>query len=296
MPASAVSPNLDPPSILRLMGAAPSRNELLNPAAMAGNLWTNRALIHQFIRREFLARNRGSALGFLWTILHPLLMLAVYTFVFAIVWNARWGGENESKGLFAVSVFCGLIVWEVFSGGVGPAAGLVVSNTNLVKKVIFPIEILPLAGIGTAVVVSGISLVILLGAAFFINGTVSTTLWAFPAVLVPLVALTCGVSWLVASLGVFLRDLKQLVSGILLPVFFFTSPIFYPAERVPESFRWIISYNPMAHIIEGARRTLLFSKQPDWLSLGVVTLFSLIVMQLGYAFFMKSKRSFADVL
>ena len=290
MPAVAPAPSL------RLMGAAPSARDLLSPVSLAGGLWSHRALISQFTRREFLARNRGSSLGFLWTILHPLLMLAVYTFVFAIVWNARWGGAGESQGLFAVSVFCGLIVWEIFSSGVGAAPALIVNNTNLVKKVIFPIEILPLATIGAALIVSAISLTILLIANIFVSGGVSTTLWALPIVVIPLLALTCGISWLVASLGVFLRDLRQLVAGILLPVLFFTTPIFYPAERVPESFRWLIDYNPMAHIIESARRAALFSRQPDWTSLAIVTLVSLVAMQLGYAFFMKSKRSFADVL
>jgi len=197
------------------MGAPPSRRELLDPAVLARNLWSNRALIGQFVRREFLARNRGSALGFVWTILHPLLMLAVYTFVFAIIWNARWGGAQESQGLFAVSVFCGLIVWKAFPAGVGGAPSVVVSNANLVKKVIFPIEILPLTAIGSSVIVSCVSLAILLAANGFVSGGVSTTLWALPVVLVPLLALTSGVSWLVASLGVFLRDLRQLVAGRL---------------------------------------------------------------------------------
>ena len=284
---------------LRLMGAPLCLGALISPAAMVRNLVSHRALIVQFVRREFLARNRGSILGFFWTILHPLLMLAVYTFVFSVVWNARWvgnGSEQESRSLFAIGVFCGLIVWEVFSSGVGAAATTIIGQSNLVKKVIFPLEVLPLANIGTGLLVGGISLLILIAANSIMGNGISTTIWALPFVLIPLLALTCGLAWLVASLGVFLRDLRQLVAGILLPVLMFTSPIFYPAERVPTAFRWMIDFNPLACIIENARAVVLFSRPPDWTRLGIVTVASLIVMQLGYAFFMKSKRSFADVL
>jgi len=295
---------------LRTVGAPISLRQLLSPATLAANLAASWPLITQFSKRELLNRNKGSSLGIFWTLLHPLLMLAVYTFVFAVVWQARWGvgdvggvagiaghtSAAESKGLFATSVFCGLIVFDVFASGVGAAAGLIVNNSNFVKKVIFPLEVLPLAQIGAGLLVSLISFAILLIANYVLNGKVSATVYLFPLVLVPLLSLTAGTAWFVASLGVFLRDLRQVVTGLLLPVLFFMTPIFYPPERVPAEFRWVVTWNPMAPIVENARRVTLYGQMPDWMSLGIVTLIGLLVMQLGFAFFMKSKRSFADVL
>jgi lipopolysaccharide transport system permease protein len=284
---------------LRTVSARVSLRALLNPLAMAAHLWGLRDLAVQFTRREVAARHKGSVLGVVWNFLHPLMMLGVYTFVFAIVWQARWlpiGGEEGGRGVFALSVFAGLVMWEIFSSGVGSAPTLIANNANFVKKVIFPLEVLPLAQIGAAAVVAGVSFLVLLAGNLAVRGSISPTLWLFPLVLPALFALTAGLSWFVASLGVFLRDLRQLVAGMLLQVFFFMTPIFYPLERVPEPYQGVLRLNPMASIIENARRTALFGEYPDWVSLGIVTAVGLLVMQLGYAFFMKSKRSFADVI
>ncbi len=295
---AAATETTDP--TMRVMGAAVRIRDVLSPVAMVRNLWSRRALIGQFSRREVLARNRGSLLGFVWTLLHPLVMLGVYTFVFSVVWEAKWGavtpGGTEGRGLFATSVFCGLVMWEIFIAGLGNAPAMIVSHGNFVKKVIFPLEVLPLASIGAGLTFGAMSFVILIVGHWVLNGTVSTTLWLFPLVLVPLVTLTAGLSWFVASLGVFLRDLRQLIAGLILPVLFFTTPIFYPLERVPQAFRWAVSVSPLAQAVSDARRTALYSQWPDWKGLGIATVIGLVVMQLGYAFFMKSKRSFADVL
>jgi lipopolysaccharide transport system permease protein len=270
---------------------------LLSPLHLIRTLASAWPLVIQFSRRELASRNKGTTLGMAWTFLQPLLMLSVYTFVFAVVWKARWSGaETESNALFATSVFSGLIVYEVFGATVGVAPVIVVANANYVKKVIFPLEVLPIAQLGASLCVCAVSVLILLTGNFLVAGTVSRTLWLFPLVLVPLVCFTSGVAWLLASLGVFLRDLKQAVGGVLLPVMFFMTPIFYPPERVPESFRWVIACNPLASIVDAARRTLLQGREPDWRSLAVAAVVGLIAMQLGYAFFMKSKRSFADVI
>ncbi len=298
MSASA-DPTLPHPK-LRPMSRIEPLIGLLSPIRLVTGLWASRSLIVQFSKRELFARNKGSTLGIVWTLLHPLLMLAVYTFVFAVVWKARWtdgdAAAHESNVVFATSVFCGLIVFDIFGSTVGAASGLIVNHPNYVKKVIFPIEILPLAHLGAALCVSCISTCVLLAGTLLVSHTISSTVWCYPLVMIPLIMFTAGIGWLLASLGVFLRDLRQVVSGVLLPVMFFLTPIFYPPSRVPEAFRWVTLGNPIAGVIENARRTLLYGQYPDWVSLGYSALLGAVVMQLGFAFFMKSRRSFADVL
>jgi lipopolysaccharide transport system permease protein len=295
---SVAADQLPTPAVLRTANAPVPLAALLSPLHLARTLTTRRAMIAQFALRELTARNKGTLLGLAWTFLHPLLMLAVYTFVFAVVWQARWGDADASANhaLFATSVFCGLIVYDVFGSTVAAAPSLIVSQPNYVKKVIFPLEVLPLAQLGASLCVCGVSILILVGGNLLFAGGISPTIWLFPVVLVPLLSLAAGIAWFLAALGVFLRDLKQLVVGVLVPVLFFVTPIFYPPERVPGSFRWIIGVNPLAAIVDNARRTLLYGQWPDWHSLGLSALAGLVALQLGYAFFMKAKRSFADVL
>jgi lipopolysaccharide transport system permease protein len=284
---------------MRLMSASDPLPALLSPLHLLRNLHRHWPLIRQFSVRELLNRNKGSSLGILWTLLHPLLMLAVYTFVFAVVWRARWDGDatdGAANSTFATSAFCGLIVFDIFASAVGTAPALIVNNSNFVKKVIFPIEVLPLAQLGAGLCVSALSLIILVAGHFMVAGQVSRTLFCLPLIITPLLMLAAGIAWFVASLGVFLRDLKQLITGVLLPVLFFMTPIFYPPQRVPESFRWVITFNPLASIVDNARRVVLRGQWPDWTAIALSAAIGFAVMQLGYAFFMKSKRSFADVL
>jgi len=292
--------NQAPAPALRMMSERASLASLLSPISMAKSLYSLREIVIRFSERELLSRNKGSALGFIWTVLQPLLMLAVYTFVFAVVWQAKWGvggaAAGESNATFALSVFCGLIMFDLFAATVGASAAIVVNNANYVKKVIFPLEALPLAQLGAGLCTFAISLLILLTGNFFFGSGLSKTVYFVPLVLLPMVALAAGVAWFVASLGVYLRDLRQLVSGLLLPVLFFVTPVFYPSERVPAAFAWILAINPLAGLVENARRVMLYGQMPDWPSLITVAVVSLLAMQLGYAFFMKSKRSFADVL
>lgn len=267
---------------------------------MASNLWSQRDLIANLARREVAARNKGTYLGFLWALLMPLLMLAVYTFVFAIVWQSKWGvdaaSHAESRWHFALNMFCGLIVFDVFSQTVSASPAIIVQNPNYVKKVVFPVETLPIATMLSSLVFAAVSVGVLVAWLLVSGQGVSWTLVFLPAVLAPLLALTLGVSWFLASLGVFLRDIKTLVSGVLMQVLFFLSPIFYSIERVPEQFRPYLSVNPLTPIIENTRRVVLAGKPPEWISFSLSLAVALVVLQLGYAWFMKSKRGFADVL
>jgi lipopolysaccharide transport system permease protein len=275
---------------------------LLNPFRAASDLWEMRGLLGQFTARLLSERHRGSYLGLLWAILHPLLMLGVYTFVFAVVWQAKWGGTvGNDKGSFALTLFAGLLIFDVFSAGVAPAPGLIVENPNYVKKVVFPLEVLPIAAVASSLALGSVGLcVLLLGKAIMGGGEsgprVSPTLYMFPLLLPGLLALTAGVTLFLASLGVFLRDIRPLVQGLVLQVLFFMTPIFYPVERVPEWLRGVLAWNPLAVYVEAGRRTLVEGRAPDWPALAIITLVSLAVFQFGFAFFMKSKRGFADVL
>lgn len=269
---------------------------------MAANLWARRGLLWQFAQREIAARNRGSMLGIFWVLLSPLIQLAIYTFVFAVVWEARWGEPSNSpardKLTFALTLFCGLIVFDVFAATVNNASGAIVNQANLVKRVVFPLEVLPLAQLVASVTLLGVSLGVLLAANLALRGEFSATVWAFPLVLLPLVLLAGGVALLVSALGVFLRDMRQIVL-VCVQVLFFMTPILYPIERLAKAPGWmrdVLVLNPLAPIFEGARATLLMGHSPDWKGLAIALVAGLVVLQIGYAVFMKAKRGFSDVL
>jgi lipopolysaccharide transport system permease protein len=261
------------------------------------SLWRNRQLIVQMTKREVVGRYQGSALGLAWSFLNPIFMLVVYTFVFSEIFKSRWGGVggDDSKTQFAVVLFVGMIVLSLFSEVINRAPGLIVSNVNYVKKVVFPIEILPVIAMGVAVFHSLISLGVLLAAFAAFNGYLHWTVVFAPLVLLPLVILTTGFAWMLASLGVFLRDVGQTI-GMITTLLMFLSPVFFPVNAVPERFRPFIMANPLTFIIEQAREVLIWGHLPDWAGLGVYTLASAVIAWAGYAWFQKTRKGFADVL
>lgn len=269
---------------------------LLNPWAMLRNLWTHRELIVAFARREIQGRYRAAQLGLVWSILTPLILLVIYTFVFSVVFNARWGEQaSESKGVFALTMFCGLLLFNLFSEVVNRAPGLIVNNVNYVKKVVFPLEtFVPsvlLGGLFNLLVGLGVWLI---GRALIV-GWPPWTMVLLPAVLLPVCLTTAGLAWVLASLGVFIRDVGHAV-GLLVQVLFFTTPIFYSLDRVPRPYRGVLEINPLTHAVEDARRVLMWGGLPEWRSWLLLTGASAGLALLGYAFFMKSKRAFADVI
>ena len=207
-------------------------------AAMLRSLWGNRVLISQMSRREVVGRYKGSVMGLLWSFLNPLFMLVVYTFFFAVVFKSRWGaapaGTEESKTLFAVLLFVGMIVHGLFAEVLNRAPNLILGNVNYVKKVVFPLEILPAISMGTALFHSLVSVAVLLLVFFVTNGYLHWTLVFFPLILLPLVIFTIGLAWILASLGVFVRDVGQSI-GLGMTVMLFLSPVFYPVSALPES-------------------------------------------------------------
>ena len=265
--------------------------------ALARSLWRNRQLIVQMTKREVVGRYQGSAMGLAWSFLNPVFMLVVYTFVFSEIFKLRWGGMggDDSKTQFAVVLFVGMIVLSLFSEVLNRAPSLILSNVNYVKKVVFPIEILPVIAMGAALFHSFISLGVLLAAFALFNGYLHWTVVFTPLVLLPLVILTMGLAWMLASLGVFLRDVGQTI-GIITTVLMFLSPVFYPITAVPERFRPIIMANPLTFIIEQAREVLIWGHLPNWSGLGVYTLTATAIAWAGYAWFQKTRKGFADVL
>lgn len=266
------------------------------PVAMFTSLWRNRRLIGQMTRREVVGRYRGSVMGLAWSFFNPVLMLFVYTFVFSVVFKARWGvGGEESKADFAIILFVGMIVHGLFAECINRAPGLILSNVNYVKKVVFPLEILPWVTMGSALFYSLVSTAVLLLAQLIINHFLPWTSVLFPLVLLPLVFAGMGFAWFLAALGVYVRDIGQ-VTGIFTTVLLFLSPVFYPVSALPEEYRGLLQLNPLTLIIEESRKVLVFGSLPDWPSLGIGLLAGLAIAAAGFWWFQKTRKGFADVL
>ena len=272
--------------------AAPS----LSLLSFFSSLRKNGALIVRMTKREVVGRYKGSVMGLAWSFFNPIFMLAVYTFLFSVIFKARWGvGEEESKAQFAVVLFVGMIVHGLFSEVLNRAPSLILSNVNYVKKVVFPLEILPVISLGAALFHSLISLSVLLGVFVFFNGFIHWTAIFAPIVLLPLVILTLGIAWVLASIGVFMRDVTQTVV-IFTMVMGFLSPVFYPITAVPEQFRPWLMANPLTFILEQAREVIIWGRMPDWSGLAVYTFTATLIAWVGFAWFQRTRKGFADVL
>lgn len=259
------------------------------------SLWRNRALVVSLIRREVGGRYRGSMLGLFWSFINPLFMLAVYTFVFSVIFKARWGGSSGSRTEFALLLFAGLLVFNLFAECFNRAPSLISSNVNYVKKIIFPLEVLPWVILGSALFHGMVSLLVWLGAYTLFQGPPHVTVLFLPLILLPFVFFIMGTSWVLASLGVYLRDISQII-GILTTVLMFMSPIFYPLSALPASYRPILYLNPLMPVIEQVRDVLFWGRPPNVPLLTAYTLFSLLVAWLGFVWFQKTRKGFADVL
>jgi len=266
------------------------------PRAMVAHLWRYRELIARLIKRDVLGRYKGSLLGLAWSFVTPIIMLVIYTFVFTVVFNARWGvGGEESKSVFALQLFAGLIVHGILAEVLTRSPGLILLNTNYVKKVVFPLAILPVIPLGSALFHAAISSLVLIVAQLLVVGSLPWTFWMLPIVLLPLIVLAMGISWLLASLGVFLRDIGQTM-GLIATMLLFLSPIFYPISALPESFHGVIHANPLTFIIEQTRIVLIEGRLPDMVGLLSYLAVAFVVAWFGFAWFQKTRKGFADVL
>jgi lipopolysaccharide transport system permease protein len=234
-------------------------------------------------------------MGLLWSFLNPLFMLIVYTFFFSVIFKARWSEGSDSKTEFALILFAGLMVFSVFSECINRAPGVVLGNPNYVKKVVFPLEILPWVNLGSALFHGVISFSVWMLAYLVFFGLPHATVFFLPLILMPLVFFIMGLSWVLASLGVYLRDVAQFV-GILTSTLMFLSPIFYPVTAIPERFRGLLYLNPLTPVIEQTREVLYWGKVPNFSLIGIYLIVTIIFAWLGFAWFQKTRKGFADVL
>ena len=272
--------------------AGPISDSLL---ALPISFWSQRNLIRRLVVREIAARYRGSVLGIAWALIGPIALLTVYTFVFTVIFQARWQAEIGNRGDFALNLFTGLIVFQFFSECITRAPRLLLENVSYITKIVFPLESLTWVAIGTAAFGVLMNLVVLLLAHLFLAGWPPATAFLFPLVMLPLLLITAGITWFLAATGVYLRDLGQLVS-VVLPILLFGSAVFYPLQAVPEPYRGWIALNPLVPIIEMARETLLEGTIPALSGYVVLTVLGLLLSLLGLTWFRLTKRGFADVV
>lgn len=265
------------------------------PREITASLWRHRGLILNLVHREVMGRYKGSVLGIFWSLVTPIFMLAVYTFVFSVVFKARWGAGSGSRTEFALVLFSGLLVFNLFAECINRAPGLVLANVNYVKKVVFPLEVLPWVAMGSALFHFAVSFGVWVVAYVLLAGVPHWTVFLTPLVMAPFVLFVMGLSWALASLGVYLRDVSQ-ITGISVQVLMFLTPIFYPASALPERFQAVIFLNPLTPSIEMMRDLMYWGQLPSlklWL-VGALT--SVLVAALGFAWFQKTRKGFADVL
>jgi len=268
---------------------------IAGPFAFVALLHRHRRLILRLARRRIEAQYRGSALGLAWTVLQPLLLLSVYTFAFSVVLGSRWDEQAPGRGDFALLVYSGMLLFGVFARPFGEAPNLVVSSQAYLKQLVFPAEVLAWVSVLAALFEFAVGFA--LWALFFValRGAPPATWLALPALLVPLVLLALAASWLLSSLGVFLRDLAQVV-GLAVTALFFLSPIVYPASRIPASLAPWYRLNPLVDVLEASKQLLFSGTMPAWASLAVLALVAWLAAWLAHLWFLRTKGSFADVL
>ncbi|AYZ68380.1 ABC transporter permease [Burkholderia multivorans] len=255
----------------------------------------NRYLLTELIKRDISIRYRGSLMGIMWAVVNPLLMLVVYTFFFSVVFKARWSTAGDSKGDFAMLLFCGLLVFNFLGECLNRSPALILSNSNYVKKVVFPLEVLPWVVVGSALFHAVIGFGVWFSFFVVVKGYLHWTSMLLPVVLLPIIFFAAGFSWLLSSFGVYLRDIGQFVT-ILTAVLPFTSPIFFPITALPENFQVLMYINPLTVVIDQVRSVLFFGVVPSGVEYVVYLAISLIFAFLCFVWFQKTRRGFADVM
>lgn len=267
---------------------------MYSPRYLFGSVVRNRELIWQLIRQDIVGRYRGSFFGVFWAFIHPLFMLSVYTLVFGRFFQTRWGNTG-STWEFALVLFSGLIIFNLFSECLMRAPALIANNPNFVKKVIFPLEIMPFVSTGSALFHSIVSIVAWLCFYVSIKGLPSISLLYLPFILLIFLPIILGISWFLAAAAVYFKDIGQIM-GMATQAFLFLSPVFYSLQIVPQSYRWVMQLNPLTLIIEQARVVMLAGGTPDFGSLALYAMISLTICWGGFVFFQRLRGFFADVV
>lgn len=258
-------------------------------------LFAYRSLTLELAKRDVLGRYRGASFGLLWSLISPFLMLMVYSVAFGFVMKSRWPQTDSGHAHYSIILFVGLIVHGFFAECLHRSPHLITGNANFVKRVIFPLEILPWPMVMSALFHTFMNFLVFLALHLILDHTMTWMIVLLPVVMLPLVLLTLGVSWLLAALGVYLRDISQ-ITGVLATAMLFLSTAMFPITALPPQYRWLLIMNPLSFIIDQAREVALWGHYPDWVGLGIYTLCALVVLYLGYAAFRLTRRGFADVI
>lgn len=267
----------------------------LHPVAPYLSLARNARLILELCKRDITGRYRGSMGGLFWSFVIPLLMLAIYSFVFGYIFKSRWQVAGGGVTHFTIVLFVGLIISNFFTECANRAPALITSNPNYVKKVIFPLETLTWVAVGSGLFHAAISTIALLAAMWLTSTPLAWTAIGFPLLLILFLPMLAGITWLLSALGVYFRDAQQVV-GVLTMALVFLSPIFYARESLPKDYQWMLSLNPLTFIVESARGLLLWSQWPSLEGTLGYLLVSLTVAWLGWVAFQTTRKGFADVL
>jgi len=251
-------------------------------------------LVWSLTKRELAARYKGSVLGILWAIVTPVVMIVIFTIIFAGIFKAKFG-TSDSQWDFALYLFCGLLPWNAFQEALTFSSNIVVTRANLVKRVVFPLETLPLAQTLAAIINQLFGTIALLAGIIVIRHELNFTLIYLPLLLIPQFIATIGAAWLLASLGVFIRDIVQGTTLVLLAWMYLT-PIIYPETIVPSVYRPIIDVNPFSPLIRSYRRVIIEGTAPDWSGLAYFLAFGIVIFVIGYWWFARSRKNFADVV
>lgn len=267
-----------------------------SPKALLVSAWVHRGLIAALARREIEGRYKGSLFGVFWSVLNPLLMVSVFTFVFGEIFQSRWAGAKSTNHLdFAAALFSGLLVYNLFAECVGKAPYLVTSNPNYVKKIVFPLEILSIVTVFGALFHFLVAYVIVIAMVAFSGWGLDWHVLLAPVIIAPLLILIMGMTWALSSLGVFLRDIGQIIAPALTAMMFL-SPIFYPLSSVSPGLQWLYHLNPLTLVVEDLRSLVLHHQIPALQPLLIYTLISIVVMSVGFVFFQRTRKGFSDVV
>lgn len=264
----------------------------LNPLAIIRALVSHNYLLGQLIKRDVLLRYRGAYFGLLWVFLNPLIMLGIFVFVFEYIFHARWPAQYGELP-FAINLYCGLIAFNIFGETLSRSPSAVRGQPSYVKKIIFPVEVLPMVPLGAALVHGAFNFLILITVLLW-TGHFSVQIILYPALMLPLLLLALGASWFLAAWGVFIKDLAQIVP-LFVQMLFFLSPVLYTASMAPEVVRPLYELNPIGAVIE-ACRAAVSGATIDWAAWGISLVVGLVAAVLGHAFFQHSRDEFADVL
>jgi lipopolysaccharide transport system permease protein len=280
----------------KLLPINPHASRSISFVVLFRTIYCNLQLIFQMTRREVLGRYKGSVFGLVWSLFNPILMLTIYTFVFAVIFKARWAGTlGDSKLEFALILFVGIAVYTILADSINQSPSLIINNSNYVKRVVFPLEILPLVALGSALFHLIVSLGVWCIFYLLFFGVPTNYALLFPILIAPLILIILGFSWMLSALGVYMRDVSQFINA-LVTVLLFLSPVFYPLSSLPEKFQIYLQLNPLTIPCEIIRNSLIWGAAPNWESFGIYFAISIAIAYMGFALFQKTRKGFADVI